>query len=222
MIRKILVAIAVSLVFCGCSIAENASEKKAEPQWQMLFDGKTLNGWVQHGGKAKFEVDPNEQAIVGTTVPNTHNSFLCTEKEYGDFVLELDFMIDPNLNSGVQFRSHVRPDPNLGEVVYGYQVEIDPSPRSWTGGLYEESGRGWLKDLSDREFARKAFKPGQWNHIRLEAKDYMYRIWVNGVQAAEAIDFKSRKGFIGLQVHKVKNSNVRQVRFKNIKIQVFD
>ena len=113
MTRKIFAALVVLFVFCGCSIAENASEKKTEPQWQSLFDGKTLKGWVQHGGKAKFEVDPNEQAIVGTTVPNTHNSFLCTEKEYGDFILELEFKVDPNLNSGVQFRSQYEAGPQF-------------------------------------------------------------------------------------------------------------
>jgi len=219
--RKNFVVLAVLFVICGCSVAENASEKKTE-QWQSLFDGKTLKGWVQHGGKAKFEVDPNEQAIVGTTVPNTHNSFLCTEKEYGNFILELDFKVDPNLNSGLQFRSHTRQDPNFGEVVYGYQVDIDPTSRAWTGGFHEELDRGWIKDLKDNEAARKAFKPGQWNTIRLEARGNMIRTWINGVQAVEAIDFRAIKGFIGLQVHKVKNNEAKQVRFKNIKIKVLD
>lgn len=219
--KTISITVMVIFFICGCNIAQSATEKKAE-EWQSLFDGKTLNGWVRHGGKAKFEVDPNEKAIVGTTVPNTHNSFLCTEKEYANFILELDFKVDPNLNSGVQFRSHTKQDPNFGEVVYGYQVEIDPSKRSWTGGFYEELGRGWLKNLEDNEPARKAFKPGQWNHIRLEAKGYMYRIWVNSVQSVEAVDFKSARGFIGLQVHKIKTNEVKQVRFKNIKIKTLD
>ena len=107
-------------------------------------------------------------------------------------------------------------------MVYGYQVDIDPSPRAWTGGFYEELDRGWIKDLKNNEAARKAFKPGQWNTIRLEAKGNMIRTWINGVQAVEAIDFKATKGFIGLQVHKVKTNEVKKVRFKNIRIQVLD
>ncbi len=220
MTKKVFIMLTVLFVMCGCSIAENASEKKTEPQWQSLFDGKTLNGWVQHGGKAKFTVE--DGMIVGTTEPNTHNSFLCTEKEYSNFIIELDFKVDPNLNSGLQFRSHTRQDPNFGEVVYGYQVDIDPSPRAWTGGFYEELDRGWIKDLKGNEAARKAFKPGQWNTIRLEARGNMIRTWINGVQAVETIDFMATKGFIGLQVHKVKKNEHLQVRFKNIRIQVLD
>ena len=112
--------------------------------WQELFDGKTLQGWVQRGGKAHYSV--KDGAIVGSTVLNTPNSFLCTEKTYGNFILELDFKVDPELNSGVQIRSESLPDYHNG-VVHGYQVEIDPSSRAWTGGIYDESRRGWLKDL---------------------------------------------------------------------------
>ncbi|GAA5142844.1 hypothetical protein GCM10023213_29500 [Prosthecobacter algae] len=45
-------------------------------------------------------------AVVGKTVPNTGNSFLCTAKKYGDFILELEFKVDPSMNSGIQFRSN--------------------------------------------------------------------------------------------------------------------
>ena len=68
-----------------------------------LFNGKDLSGWVQRGGKATYAIEGNE--IVGTSVLNTGNTFLCTEKTYGDFILEYDFKVDPKLNSGVQIRS---------------------------------------------------------------------------------------------------------------------
>src|SRR4051794_11459856 len=68
--------------------------------WTDLFNGKNLDGWVQRGGKAKYRAENGE--IVGTSTPNTQNSFLCTTQEYGDFVLELEFKVHHDLNSGVQ------------------------------------------------------------------------------------------------------------------------
>ena len=100
---------------------------QAADQWQDLFDGKTLNGWVQRGGKAKYTVE--DGCIVGASVTNTPNSFLCTEKDYGDFTLELEFKVDPKLNSGVQIRSDVFPDArplNIG----GKEIKLPPDRRS--------------------------------------------------------------------------------------------
>ena len=56
--------------------------------WVELFDGKTLNGWSVHSGFAKYEVE--DGVIVGTAVKGSPNSFLCTDKEYGEFVLEFE------------------------------------------------------------------------------------------------------------------------------------
>src|SRR5205823_6022452 len=125
-----------------------------------------LDGWVPRGGKAKYRAENGE--IIGSTVPNTENSFLCTKKDYGDFILELEFKVQAPLNSGVQVRSQCFDEAKsvkLGDKTYkipagrvhGYQVEIDPSDRAWTGGLYDEGRRGWLNDLKNNEAARKAF-----------------------------------------------------------------
>src|SRR5512133_392889 len=75
--------------------------------WVKIFDGKTLNGWSLHSGKAAYAVEGG--AIVGTAVKGSPNSFLCTDKEYGNFVLEVEVKVDPELNSGVQFRSQIAP-----------------------------------------------------------------------------------------------------------------
>ena len=165
--------------------------------WVNLFNGKDLEGWVQRGGKAKYSVEDGQ--IVGRAVPNTANSFLCTTKDYGDFVLELEFKVDADLNSGVQVRSHCFDRPTKFEAggkertipagrVHGYQVEIDPDVkrgRLWTGGIYEEGRRGWLQDLKNNEPARKAFKPGEWNKLRVECRGDHIRTWLNGVPAAD-------------------------------------
>jgi hypothetical protein len=193
----------------------------AEEGFTPLFDGKTLEGWTQRGGKAKYTVE--EGAIVGTTVPKTPNSFLCTKKDYGDFILELDFKIDPGLNSGVQIRSESKPDYKNG-VVHGYQVEIGDytADRNWTGGIYDESRRGWLVKL-DQEKDKpvlKAFKANDWNHLRVEAKGDLIRTWVNGVPAAELKDDKTLKGFIALQVHGIHDKKEPlKIRWKNIRVK---
>lgn len=180
-----------------------------------LFDGKTLNGWHQLGGKAKYAVE--DGAIVGSSVPNTSNSFLCTEKTYGDFILELEYKVDKSLNSGVQIRSEYDKKKNR---VFGYQVEIDPSARAWSGGIYDEGRRGWLFDLKDKPDARKAFKQGDWNKYRIECRGDSIKTWINGVPAADLKDSKTPRGLIGLQVHGVgKKTETMQVRFRNIRIQ---
>ncbi len=188
-------------------------------QWTPLFDGKTLKGWKQLGGQAKYEVKNGE--IIGTTVANTPNSFLCTEKEYGDFILELDLKVAEGMNSGIQFRSLSKPDYQNGRV-HGYQVEVDPSDRNWSGGLYDEGRRDWLYIPNINPEGKKAFKHNeQWNHYRVEAIGNTIRTWVNDIPVSSLIDDVTAQGFIALQVHSI-YGNMKEgmeIRWKNIKIQ---
>ena len=192
-----------------------------------LFEGKTLSGWTQRGGKAKYEVI--DGVIVGTSVAQTPNSFLCTDKEYGDFVLEVELKVDNELNSGIQIRSHCFDEETefkgkkipAGRV-HGYQVEIDPSKRSFSGGIYDEGRRGWLYEPcgAQHKAARDAFQGESWNKYRIEARGNSIKTWINGVQVADLKDDVDRSGFIALQVHSVKDSLVgKKVRWRNIRIQ---
>ncbi|WP_255580380.1 DUF1080 domain-containing protein [Flavobacterium sp. UMI-01] len=194
-----------------------ATAQKSKTPWVNLFDGKTLKGWHQKGGEAKYTV--REGAIVGSTVHNTSNSFLTTDKKYGDFILELDFKVDPSMNSGIQIRSNSFPHYKDGRV-HGYQVEIDPSERAWSGGIYDEARRGWLSILDNNPAAQKAFKQNAWNHYRIEAIGDTIKTWVNGVPASHLIDDKTATGFICLQVHSIKENNKAgtEIIWKNIKI----
>ena len=202
-----------------------------DDDWKPLIDGKSLNGWKQRGGAAKYRVENGE--IIGTTVPNTANSFLCTEKDYGDFILELEFKVHPKMNSGVQIRSQCFDEPKEIEHdgkkipipagrVHGYQVEIDPLERAWTGGIYDEGRRGWLNDLAKNEPARKAFKQNEWNKFRVECRGDSIKTWLNDVPAADLKDSMTPKGFIALQVHGVgKSEEPMEVRWRNIRIKEF-
>lgn len=218
----------VSTVFVACLLlggyctaaddaAREGAAREGAAKFVPLFDGKTLDGWKQLGGKAEYRVE--DGMIVGSSVPNTPNSFLCTEKHYGDFILELEFEVDPGLNSGVQIRSNSFPDDRKGRV-HGYQVEIDPSSRAYSGGIYDEGRRGWLNDLKANEPARKAFKAEAWNTFRVEAQGDSIKTWLNGVPAADLVDSMTHTGFIGLQVHGVGNrTEPLRVRWRNIRIR---
>jgi hypothetical protein len=194
----------------------------AQEGWKPLFNGTSLDGWVQLNGTAPFTVV--DGAIVGTTVVGSPNSFLCTKEAYGDFILEYEAKLDAPMNSGVQVRSIGDPAVKGGRV-HGYQIEIDPSDRAWTGGIYDESRRGWLHTLQTQEAARKAFRMGQWNTFRVEAIGASIRTWLNGLPVANILDDLTPKGLIGLQVHSIGNdaSKVGQtVRFRNIRIRTQD
>src|SRR3954464_13984435 len=136
----------------------------AQSGWTSLLDGKTLNGWKKLGGTADYKIENG--MIVGSTVVNSQNTFLCTEKEYGDFILELEVKLDDTTsNSGVQLRSHFN---NGKGRVYGYQCEFDPSARRWSGGLYDEGRRDWLYPMSLHADAQSAFKIGTFNKVHVE------------------------------------------------------
>jgi hypothetical protein len=204
----LLVSISLSLM----------AQSKNNGKWQSLFNGKDLNGWKQLNGKALYTVKNGE--IVGTTVANTPNSFLATEKNYGDFILELELLVDPSMNSGIQIRSESNADYQNGRV-HGYQVEVDPSERAWSGGIYDEGRRGWLYTMEYNTAGKKAFKNNQWNKYRIECIGNTIRTWVNGIATANLVDAEVPNGFIALQVHAIgKNDQPgKQIRWRNIRIQ---
>jgi len=202
----------------GCQGKLIAQKTGQTGDWEWLFNGKDLSGFRQLNGQAKYRVE--DGAIVGTTVSNTPNSFLATEKDYGDFILELELKVDGSMNSGIQFRSLSRPDFKDGRV-HGYQMEIDPSDRAWSGGIYDESRRDWLYIPAINPLARKAFKLGEWNTYRIEAIGPVIRTWVNEVPISALIDDMTSSGFIALQVHAIGKDALpgKEIRWRNIRIQ---
>jgi hypothetical protein len=190
--------------------------------WVYLFNGLNLDGWVQRNGNAEYRIENRE--IVGISVPDTPNSFLCTANDYGDFVFELEVNVEPPLNSGIQFRS-LSMDTYQDGRVHGYQCEIDPSNRAWSGGVYDEARRGWLYNLTRNPKGQQAFRQGEWNHYRIEAIGDTIRTWINGVMCTNLIDNETGSGFIALQVHSVGNDMERvgkTVRWRNIRIKTTD
>jgi len=209
------------IIFTVISFTSCSQAKKDNAPWQLLIEGENLDGWNIKGGNATYNVE--DGIITGTTVKNTPNTFLTTNKYYDDFILELDFFVDSTMNSGVQIRSNSFPYYRDG-IVHGYQIEIDPSKRAWSAGIYDEKRRKWLNPLGDNPEAQKAFKQNEWNHYRVEAIGDTIKTWINDVPAAYLIDDKTASGFIGLQVHSIHGDKKEgtTISWKNIKILTED
>lgn len=237
-IRLVVVTIILAAFTIGC---QNNIE---ETEWQDLFDGKTLSGWKvinqdwdNPDSEPDFYVENN--MIVCNTTLNTGGGYLVTEKSYDNFILELDVKIDNSLNSGIQCRSQVwekettttyvsgNAEGTISQnkwpvgYVWGYQIEIDPSERAWSGGLYEPGNRGWVVTLSGNEEARKAYKQMDWNHFKIVMNGNKIQTFLNDVKVLDTIDDMSSSGFIGLQFHGASKElqNNKKSKWKNIRIK---
>jgi hypothetical protein len=210
--RMIGYVVALTALMSVCVGTSNAEDKEG---WTPLFNGKDLTGFAQNNGTATYKVEGD--AILGTTSEGSPNSFLCTEKKYGDFELKFEVKVDDALNSGVQIRSVGNKAIKNGRV-HGPQVEI--ATNGTAGFIYGEAlGTGWLSQ--DREDPKKkaAFKKGQWNKYHVKAVGESIQTWINGVQIADLTDTKSnmKSGFIGLQVHGIKKgTGPYEVRWRNL------
>jgi hypothetical protein len=223
---KPVLLFSLAIFFTGTFIRAQSSD------WVTIFNGKDLDAWEQHSGQAQYRVE--DGAVVGKTVLGTGNSFLCTKKKYGDFILELEFKVDKSMNSGIQFRSAFYDKETTVTIngkdrkfpadrVHGYQFEIDPSDRAYTGGVYDEARRGvFLADLKDKPDAQKAFKQGQWNKARIECKGDSIKTFINDVPAADFSDGLTKEGIIALQVHGIGDKADhagKEIRWRNIRIK---
>lgn len=216
-VPSVLVGLAVVATSATPVTPLRAQAGKAAP-WRDITPRAGLAGYHSTGGNAVYEVVGGE--LVGRARPGKTNSWLVSDASYGDYIMEFDAKTDPSLNSGVMVRGQSRPDYRNG-VVHGYQAEIDPSPRAWSGGMYDEQRRQWLYTLGDNEAARRAFRSGDWNHYRIEAIGNRLRTWVNGVPATDTVDDTDARGFIAFQVHAIPDEQALkgpEARFRNVRV----
>lgn len=191
--------------------------------WQSLFDGKTLKGWKQLTGSATYTVE--NEMIVGTTVDKSPNSFLASDQRLtGDFVLEMETMMtDANTNSGIQFKSNFDAKANDGKGrVYGYQYELDPSARKWSGGIYDEGRREWLYPASNNPKGQILFTPNVFHKVRIECIGNTVKTWLDGTPVSYLADsITSNEGILALQVHSIGKSKDAGIKifWKNIRVQ---
>lgn len=186
------------LLFFSRMICNDSSEETG-----LLLADQNLSAFEKKGGSAEYNLENG--VVTGVAAWDTPNTFLSTKEKYHDFILDFEVKVDPRLNSGVQIRSQTIIDKNKYEMLQGYQVEIDPSQRAWSGGIYEERGRGWIGNLTNNPLGRQAFKNGEWNKYHVEAIGNSIKVWVNGINTVNLLDDQSEPGVIGLQVHSIKD-----------------
>lgn len=200
---RIIPPLAALMALCTAAGLLPPAGAQEERGFTPLWNGRDLTGWRKAGGGATYRVEGD--SIVGEVGPGD-NTFLRTEKTYGDFILKLEVKLDVPGNSGIQIRSHQREGNGR---VFGYQCEIDPSDRAWSGGIYDEARRGWLFPLQDRPEAQKAFRVEGWNAFTIQAIGPSLKTWVNGVPCADLLDTADLEGFIALQVHAGREGRIR-------------
>ncbi|MBA3312853.1 MAG: DUF1080 domain-containing protein [Planctomycetaceae bacterium] len=207
-----LCALASVCVFAATAVAEDPVPKTDD--LQPMFNDKDFTGWKKVGGDATYKIEGD--TIVGEVGPGP-NTFLRTEKTYGDFIFKADLKLEVPGNSGIQFRSHQKPETDKNpDRVFGYQMEVDPSDRKWSGGIYDEGRRGWLYDLKDKPEKQAAFKLDDWNEYVIKAEGDHLQTWVNGVPVADLHDAEDAEGFIALQVH---SGKAGKILWKNVSIK---
>jgi hypothetical protein len=164
-----------------------------------LFDGKSFKGW--NGNQQIFRIESG--AIVGGSLKDkiARNEFLCTDKEYSDFVLRAKFKLlgDPaRANAGIQFRT--KRIPNDHEVI-GYQADMG---QNYWGALYDESRRKKVLAQPNLDELKKVLKLNDWNDYEIRAEGKRIRLRINGLQTVdytEADDSIAQTGGICVQIH---------------------
>ena len=228
--KKFTYIILILIIFTNCN---NNTLK--------IFNGSNLNGWLNYGG-GKFYVENN--CIVAEAITGLPNTFLHTEKKYQNFELQFDVKLDTVLNSGVQIRSNIYQNDtetvrwggrfdqegqkDLKNIIrkagtfWGYQIEIDPTSRAWSGAIYEEAGRGFLHTPGINQKVKSAFKPLEWNHYKIRVKDNHIQSWVNGVIIGDVYDDLTVDGYIALQLHSIGRDKIRankKILWKNLSLK---
>ena len=174
--------------------------------FKKLFNGKDLSGWNIHGTE-KWYVEKGK--LVCESGPDKEYGYLSTKKAYKNFVLEYQFRLEANGNSGVFIRSTID-----GTKITGWQVEVAP-PGSSTGGIYESYGRGWLIQPTPED--EKVLSPDGWNKGKIQVIGDEITTWLNGKQMVTLKDAKigAGNGSIALQIH---SGGGIKVRWKTIVI----
>lgn len=222
-----MIRIALTLTFAAVvslpALVQAEKPAQEEGAAMNLFNGKNLDGWSIKSGFATYKVE--DGAIVGTTAKGSPNTFLCSDKKFADFELNVEVKMDDPLNSGIQIRSKLRGD-KYGGRVYGPQVEIEQSPGQ-AGFIYGEAAGGWQspeptnKDPKINQHSH--FKKGEWNQYKIRAQGRHIQTWINGNKVADLEYNEERykenaEGFIGLQVHGVGDNGPFSVSWRNVVI----
>ena len=211
-------------IFISLFLSISLMAQNRDIPWVSLFNGKNLDGWKMVGSKG-IALIRDEAITCNMIAKTTEHTFVCSNEKYGDFILELDVKTDSIYNTGILIRC-IDASKNVDTCkvsLYGYQVKIDPNPRKWTGGIFDDYGKTWhwLYSLANDSIARQAYTIGKWNHFRIEAIGAGIRVWVNGIPTTNMINQKYTHGYIALKIHALGDKPEQEKifgQFKNIRI----
>lgn len=207
--------------------AASAAHEPSAPPWRELFNGRDLTGWKLVGGGSKVWVENG--AIVGQMVRGTaEHTFVTTNERFRDFILEAECKDVGALHTGFMLRAIDAPvDARIR--LLAYQVKIDPTPRAWTGGIFDDFGNNWnwMYNLEHDPRARAAYRHGEWTRFRIEAIGRALKVWVNDVPVTHLLDDKYREGYLALKVHSLPatakpEQESYRVHFRHLRILTHD
>jgi hypothetical protein len=140
------------------------SKKEIQEDWKLLFDGKTLDGWML--------VKPDSWIVEDGTISCKGGGYIWTKERFGDFILDLEYKVSPMCNSGVFFRTANLKDP----VQTGIEMQVlDPASQKETG----KNGCGSIYDCLAVS-TNSSMKPaGEWNRVIITCKDNLINIVMN-------------------------------------------
>jgi hypothetical protein len=217
--RRPLFLAAPLLVLSSAAAGQERGQADGGPRSIALYNGKNLEGWVQRGEPATMWRAEGDTIVGASDAKARAHGFLATVAEYGDFILDVDFKVDPRFRAGIQIRSMSYPE-YYGGVVHGDQVVI--APAATTGGIMEEAGRHWLYDLKGNDAIVKAYRQNDWNHLTVACVGDTIKTWLNGVEGANLRDAKTPVGFIAFEVNRGSANQTLEARFKNIRVLSLD
>lgn len=205
---------------CGVlALTGGAREAVARPtRWVELYNGKDLTGWHVMNGKAGVWKAEGELVVC----QGDGGGWLTSDRQYGDFELEVEWKIPPGGNSGIGLRY-----PGQGDPAHeGMEIQVldDPHPMyknlheaQYTGGIYYQAAAT----------AHPEKKAGEWNKYFIRCKGPRVYIKLNDVVVQDvslddfthgwgghkALAVRPRSGYVGLQSH------TDRVEFRNIRIR---
>ena len=182
-----------------------------------LFDGKTLTGWkvTYPGDKALWKVVDSVITGGDGTQKIKSNSYLQTEKEFGDFEFRCLFRLSGDsdtgmINSGIQYRSKV-----VDNNMVGYQADIGDG---YWGDIYDEHRRGKLVG-GDLSVLKRLLRNDGWNSYIIRVKGNQHTLYINGVKTSDYTEKDlsvPSRGIIAIQLH---SGGAAMIQFRDVTIQ---
>ncbi len=176
---------AFSFCIVAAQTPNTLSKKDKAAGWQLLFDGKTTNGWhtyLRDTVGSKWQVR-NGAIIFDTTQPRQGGGDIVTNGSYENFELQLEWKISKGGNSGIIF--NIQEDPKYpATYLTGPEMQVLDN-KDASDNKKQNHLAGCLYDLSGDSTVSKPNGPGEWNHVKILQQNGHLTFWLNDVKTYE-------------------------------------